>query len=80
MLGKTYRFFTSFLSIDSKRKGKCTNCGAYCLLSIKCPFLKSDLNNMSYCSIYKYRPSQCRKYPRTEKEWATQDTCSYRFD
>lgn len=77
---KVYRFFTSFLPIDNKRKGKCDNCGACCRLPTKCCFLKFDLDNKSYCSIYKYRPLQCRKYPRNKKEWITQDTCSHSFD
>jgi hypothetical protein len=33
-----------------------------------------------YCSIYLIRPLNCRKYPRTESEFITADTCGYRFE
>jgi len=34
----------------------------------------------AYCAIYIVRPLNCRKYPRTESEFITADTCGYRFE
>ena len=77
---KMYRSVTSILPVDSNRKGKCIDCGKCCRLPLKCPFQKFDSQEMSYCSIYKYRPLQCRKYPRTKKECVTRATCGYIFE
>ena len=75
---KLRRTFTSFLPISKDRQGKCLNCGKCCHLPFRCPFLR-DKNGKTYCSIYKIRPLNCRKYPRTEKECLTKDTCGYYF-
>ena len=37
-------------------------------------------DGQSYCSIYLIRPLNCRKYPRTESECVTEDTCGFRFE
>lgn len=77
---KIKRTFTSVLPVSEKRKGKCVNCGACCKLPNTCPFLKHNADNEYYCSIYAIRPLNCRKYPRTESEFITSDTCGYRFE
>lgn len=79
-LAKTKRTATSILPVSSKRKGQCVNCGACCKLPNVCAFLKSGENGKGYCSIYPIRPLNCRKYPRTESEFITQETCGYSFD
>lgn len=79
--GKVTRFFTSMvLPIDKIRSGECDRCGACCKFWVECPFLKSvggDERQLA-CRIYKVRPLQCRKYPRTEKE-QIHHPCGYRF-
>lgn len=75
---KLERTITSVLPVDKKRRGHCSNCGQCCYLPFKCPFLKIT-GSKSHCSIYKIRPLNCRKYPRTEKECLTKDTCGYCF-
>lgn len=75
---KLKRTATSFLPVSKLRRGKCANCGKCCHLPFRCPFLK-DKNGKTYCSIYKVRPLNCRKYPRTEKEWLTKGNCGYSF-
>lgn len=76
---KLKRTITAFLPVAKNRTGKCGNCGRCCYLPIRCPFLKDRKNEKSYCSIYKIRPLNCRKYPRTEKECLTKGSCSYFF-
>lgn len=79
---KLTRQFTALLPIDKTRKGKCNRCGACCKFKFACPFLRYDKDNKSYCIIYHtpFRLPICRKYPQTEKDCITQDTCGYRFD
>jgi Fe-S-cluster containining protein len=76
---KIKRTFTSILPVAKNREGKCIDCGACCKLPSKCPFLKFKPNGKSYCSIHPIRPLNCRKYPRTESEHITKDTCGIRF-
>ena len=71
---RALRTLTSILPVSKNRAGKCISCGACCKLPNACPFLKN-----SKCSIYKIRPLNCRKYPRTEKEHITSKTCGFRF-
>lgn len=69
--GKGRRFATSlFLPVDENRAGKCLNCGACCVFLLKCPFLKpaKDGSGGYRCRIYRIRPLQCMKYPRTKEE------------
>ena len=77
---KIKRTITSILPIAKNRTGQCLNCGACCKLPNLCPFLKFQAKGKSYCSIHPIRPLNCRKYPRTESEWLTQDTCGFKFD
>lgn len=79
-LAKTRRTATSILPVSPKRKGQCVNCGACCKLPNVCAFLKAGLDGRGYCSIYPIRPLNCRKYPRTDSEFITQETCGYSFD
>ncbi len=73
------RTLTSVLPVAPKRTGRCVQCGACCKLPNVCPFLRTD-DGKSRCAIYPIRPLNCRKYPRTESEHITQDTCGFRFD
>lgn len=75
---KIARTVTSVLPVSGNREGKCLNCGECCKLPKDCFFLKYDKGKY-YCSIHKIRPLNCRKYPRTEKEFITKKSCGYRF-
>ncbi len=75
---KLIRSITSFLPVVNNRNGECANCGACCKLPKQCIFLK-EKDRKSYCSIYKFRPLNCRKYPRAEKEFLTKESCGFRF-
>jgi len=74
------RTLTSVLPVSGGRRGQCVHCGACCRLPNVCPFLKTDGNGADYCAIYRIRPLNCRKYPRTPGEHITADTCGFRFD
>ena len=50
------------------------------MLAFRCVFLKSNSKGKNCCMIQKYKPLQCKKYPRTKKEWMTQKSCGYRFE
>lgn len=79
--GKLRRFATSLvLPVDSGRTGECLRCGACCKFVVVCPFLKQnpDDQNSYFCSAYKLRPLQCRKYPRSKDEQVHQP-CGYVF-
>ena len=76
---KAKRTLTAVLPVSKERKGQCISCGACCRLPNVCHFLKFDSDGKSYCTIYDIRPLNCRKYPRTEAEHITKDTCGYRF-
>jgi hypothetical protein len=77
---KAKRTVTAFLPVADNRKGQCVSCGACCKLPTVCPFLKYDSEEKSYCTIYPIRPLNCRKYPRTESELITGDTCGFKFE
>lgn len=79
--GKVTRFFTSLvLPIDKTRTGECDRCGACCKFFVTCPFLVyvGGDEKQPACKIYRARPLQCRKYPRTAKE-QIHHPCGYRF-
>ena len=59
---KLQQFSECLLSIDKSRVGECKQCGRCCQLGSKCIFFKNNK-----CLIYKFRPLQCRKSPRTAK-------------
>ncbi len=77
---KIVRTFTAFLPVSKRRKGECNRCGECCKLPNVCPFLRYDENHKAYCTAYHFRSLNCRKYPRTEKEFLTKDTCGYYFE
>lgn len=79
LIGKLIRVPKYWLPVASNRRGKCIGCGACCKLVINCPFLKYDENGKARCRIYPIRFLGCRKYPRTEKDWVTKDTCGFYF-
>jgi uncharacterized protein len=79
-LAKTRRTATCLLPVSDKRKGHCVNCGACCKLPNVCLFLKKGPGDKVFCSVYPIRPLNCRKYPRTEAEFITEETCGYRFE
>lgn len=79
--GKLKRFATSLvLPVDETRSGECQRCGACCKFGVVCPFLRQaeDGSNAYYCSAYKIRPLQCRKYPRSKDE-QIHHPCGYTF-
>jgi len=77
---KLKRTLTSVLPVASNRKGRCVRCGACCKLPNVCRFLRYDERGKSWCACYWLRPLNCRKYPRTESEWITSDTCGHSFE
>jgi len=77
---KLKRTFTSVLPVSKRRKGKCINCGACCKLPNVCKFIKTGADGKVYCAVYPIRLLNCRKYPRSESELITADTCGYRFE
>ena len=77
---KIRRTLTAVLPVSERRKGQCVNCGACCKLPNECPFLRYEPDGKAFCSIYRIRPLNCRKYPRTESESVTADTCGYKFE
>ncbi|MHC4708695.1 MAG: hypothetical protein ACYS8I_16630 [Planctomycetota bacterium] len=79
-LAKAKRTFTSVLPVSKKRQGQCISCGACCKLPNVCRFLRYAPDGKSYCTVYAFRPLNCRKYPRTEAEFVTEQTCGHRFD
>jgi len=76
---KMVRTLNSVKAIDASRKGLCKRCGECCKLPNRCIFL-DYVGNKSICKIYKFRPLNCRKYPRTVKEHITTETCGYYFE
>jgi uncharacterized protein len=79
MKEKLKRFLTSLLPVAENRRGDCNRCGACCKLPFPCPFLRFDAEGLSSCAVYYARPPSCRKYPRTESEQLTPETCGYYF-
>lgn len=78
-LGKVHRFFTALLPVDKRRRGNCIRCGK-CCIETGCKILEFDDVGNPHCPIRNFRPLQCRKYPRTEKEMFTKSTCGYSFE
>jgi len=81
MIDKLTRTITCILPIDKRRKGNCNQCGECCRLPFKCSFLKTDDTGKSVCAAYKFRPLNCRKFPRTELQIKQVKTfCGYSFN
>ncbi|MEI7451876.1 MAG: hypothetical protein WCK37_01585 [Candidatus Falkowbacteria bacterium] len=79
-VAKLKRTITSILPVSKKRRGSCNNCGKCCSLPNPCWFLRTSADGKTHCAIYKIRPLNCRKYPRTESELLTADSCGYHFE
>ena len=79
MKAKIKRTLTSVLPVSPSRRGNCIACGACCKLPNQCPFQGYDSDGHSYCKVYRFRPLNCRKYPRTASESLTADTCGFHF-
>jgi hypothetical protein len=79
-LAKLKRTIGAFFPIASNRKGHCLHCGACCCLPVRCAFLQIRDDGKQYCTIYKVRPLNCKKYPRTQTEFITETTCGFYFD
>jgi hypothetical protein len=77
---KVKRTIFSVLPVSKRRRGACRHCGACCTLVFKCPAYYIDGQGNSRCRIYKFRPLNCRKYPRTPGEWLTEESCGYWFE
>ncbi len=77
---KLKRTLTCLLPVSKQRRGKCINCGACCKLPNVCKFIKTGADGKIYCGVYPIRPLNCRKYPRTESELITADTCGHHFE
>jgi Fe-S-cluster containining protein len=81
MKNKIIRTITSILPVEKGRSGECNNCGACCKLPFRCIFLKTAADEKEYCSIYKVRPPNCRKFPRTPDELELVKTeCGFSFE
>jgi Fe-S-cluster containining protein len=81
MISKLRRTFTSFLPVEEGRAGKCNGCGACCELPVRCFFLKTDSKGNNTCSIYRFRPPNCRKFPRSPAQLEeVAETCSFSFE
>jgi hypothetical protein len=80
MLPKLTRILTSLLPVDNHRTGSCNQCGECCRLPFTCLFLRTASDGKSYCSAYRFRPPNCRKFPRTPAQLdLVRDVCGYSF-
>jgi hypothetical protein len=77
---KLKRTLGAFFPVAASRAGECCNCGVCCCLPVRCFFLKNGDNGKQYCAVYKLRPANCRKYPRTQNEFITEATCGFYFE
>jgi len=85
MKHKIKRTLSSLLPVEEGRSGSCNNCGACCRLPFRCMFLRTSDDGESgkkeYCGIYKVRPPNCRKFPRSREEHElVKDVCGFTFD
>ncbi|HFD81378.1 MAG TPA: hypothetical protein ENK05_13445 [Gammaproteobacteria bacterium] len=81
MKQKLKRSLTSLLPVSPDRRGNCNDCGECCRLPNRCPFLRTRSDGGgSHCAIYRIRPLNCRKYPRTADELITPERCGYYFE
>lgn len=62
IITKSRQLLECLLPIDKNRVGECQQCGRCCKLVMKCIFFRNNK-----CIIYKIRPPQCRKSPRTSR-------------
>ncbi|MCX7819582.1 MAG: hypothetical protein N2652_10330 [Kiritimatiellae bacterium] len=76
---KLRRTLTCWLPVARNRRGQCRSCGLCCELPNVCPFLRFRPDGRSMCAIYRWRPLNCRKYPRTAAEHLTRPECGFDF-
>ncbi|MCP4397733.1 MAG: hypothetical protein GY801_10600 [bacterium] len=76
---KFLRTLGAFFPISPQRRGHCLNCGACCRLPNRCGFLKEGDDGKQFCAVYRFRPPNCRKYPRVEREWIVREHCGFYF-
>ena len=74
---KIKRTLTCLLPVSDRRRGQCVHCGACCKLPTVCPWLRTNDKGEGCWGHYSIRPMNCRKYPRTEAEHFTKDTCGF---
>jgi len=81
VISKIRRTFTSILPVEEGRLGECNGCGACCELPTRCSFLKTDSAGNNTCSIYRFRPPNCRKFPRSQAQLEeVAETCGFSFE
>ena len=57
----------------ARRRGECRRCGACCQMGVRCRHLRYN-GHLAECSRYqKYRSSNCRNFPMTERDLAERD-------
>ncbi|TNE48843.1 MAG: YkgJ family cysteine cluster protein [Deltaproteobacteria bacterium] len=68
------------------RQHECEHCGACCEILWRCPFLKTNEDGNSHCSVHSKRPLPCRTFPidprsveLISKHRKAEAACSYRF-
>ena len=80
MISKLKRTLTAILPVDEGREGSCNACGECCKLPTRCTFLKTDAEGKYSCSVYRFRPLNCRKFPRSRAQLApVMEHCGYSF-
>lgn len=80
MYSKFVRTITAILPVQKGRIGDCSGCGACCKLPVRCMFLTTDDEGLFRCSVYKVRPPNCRKFPRTSAQLKlVENECTYSF-
>jgi len=80
MISKIRRTFTSILPVEEGRIGSCNGCGACCELPTRCSFLRTDSKGNNTCAVYRFRPLNCRKFPRSPEQLKeVAETCSFSF-
>ena len=77
---KFLRTLGAFFPVSPQRRGHCNNCGACCHIPNSCFFVRKSADGKQYCGIYRFRPPNCRKYPRTEDEWIVRERCGFYFE
>jgi len=76
---KVCRSLASFFPVSRDRVGSWVRRGKCCSLPNKRIFLREKNDWRSSCLIYPVSPGSCKKYPRTEKEHMTAETCGFSF-
>lgn len=68
------------------RQSECAHCGACCEILWRCPFLSTDKDGNSQCTVHIKRPLPCRTFPidpqsveLISKKRTAERSCSYRF-